>query len=73
MKKAYAVLMALMMMFSMNMVAFAAPSPTGTAIAQDGAEKSPKTGDLNILYVELAGAALAVTAAVAAKKSRKEA
>ena len=36
-------------------------------------EKSPKTGDQTLLYVELAGAALAVTAVVAKKRSAREA
>ena len=73
MKKVYAIITALVMLFSVNMAVCAAPSPTGTVIEDAGSEKSPKTGDMDILFVEMAGTALAVTAVVAAKKSRKEA
>ena len=73
MKKVYAIMAALMMLFSINMAVCAAPSPSGTPITEEATDKSPKTGDMNILFVEVAGAALAVTAVVAAKKAKAEA
>lgn len=68
-----AVAAAAVLMFSMSMTAFAVVSPTGTATTQESSGKSPKTGDENILYVELAGAALAVAAIAARKRSAQEA
>lgn len=58
---------AMMAIMSMGMTAFAVASPSGTATVASETAKSPKTGDINMLYVELAGVALAATA-VAAKK-----
>lgn len=73
MKKIYAIILAMVMMFSMSMTVYALPSPSGSSTDQEAGDDSPKTGDMSLLFVELAGAGLAVTAAVAAKKSRKEA
>lgn len=70
MKKLYAILLAAVMMFSMNVAVFAAESPSGTPIEEEGGTGSPKTGALDILFVELAGVGMAATAVVAAKKSR---
>ena len=69
MKKRLAIVVAsaMMVMMSMSMTAFAVSSPSGSATTSAEATKSPETGDMNLLFVELAGAALAVTA-VAAKK-----
>lgn len=60
---------AMMMVMSMGMTAFAVSSPSGTATAATETAKSPKTGDMNLLYVELAGVALAVTAVVSKKRA----
>lgn len=72
-KKICAIAVAMAMTFSMGMTVFAVTSPTGTATDQTAAERSPRTGDLNLLYVELTGVALAVTAVVAKKRSEQEA
>lgn len=73
MKKVYALILALVLMFSMSMTVFAEISPSGTTIEKEEGDHAPKTGEMNLLFVELAGAALGVTAVVAAKKSKKEA
>lgn len=70
MKKLYAILLAVVMMFSMNVAVFAAVSPSGTPIEEEGGSGSPKTGVIDIAFVELAGVGMAATAVVAAKKSR---
>ena len=70
MKKVYAVLLALVMRFSMNLTVFAAVSPSGTAIEEEGGTESPKTGAISLAFVELAGVGLAATVVVAAKKSK---
>ncbi len=63
----------IVMLYSLNMSALAVGSPGGTPTTETTVEKSPKTGDQTLLYVELAGAALAVTAVVAKKRSAREA
>lgn len=70
MKKIYAVLLAVVMMFSMNVAVFAAVSPSGTPIEDAGSTGSPKTGVIDVAFVELAGVGMAATAVLAAKKSR---
>ena len=71
MKKRLAIVAASVMLtvMSMGMTAFAVSSPSGTATTSATAGKSPKTGDMNMLYVELAGVAFAATAVAAKKRS----
>ena len=64
--------MALVLVFSIQVTAFAV-SPNGTPTEDEPGESSPKTGDMDILMIGLAGGACAVTAFAAAKKAKKEA
>lgn len=73
MKKFFAVIAAVIVtLCSVSIPTLAVNSPGGTPTTETTAEKSPKTGDQTLLYVELAGAAFAVTAVVAKKRSARE-
>lgn len=73
MRKKLAMIAASVMLVTagMGMNALAVSSPNGAATSAGAASTSPKTGDMNMLYVELAGAAFAVTAVAAKRRSKK--
>lgn len=72
MKKVIALVAAFVMMFSMATVTYAnVISPQGTSTTDSSSDKSPKTADAGILFVELAGAATAVVGVAAAKRARQ--
>lgn len=64
-------LLAGLVVFSSTTV-FAVKSPVATPVPGPGTDKSPETGDINMLGVEIAGLACAATALVATKR-RKDA
>ena len=70
MKKLYALLLAVVLVFAMNVTAFAAESPNGTPTEDEAGVSSPKTGDLSLITIGLAGGVCAVTSIAAFKKSR---
>ena len=72
MKKIYALILASVLMFSVSVPVCAnVISPSATPTENEAGPTSPKTGDLNFLYVGLAGITFAGTAVVAAVKSKK--
>lgn len=73
MKKVYALILTLMMLFSMSVMTSAEISPTGNKVTEEESDKSPKTGDMNIAVVGAAGVVCAAAAVAAAKKSRVQA
>lgn len=70
MKKLYAIVLAVALLFAMNVTVIAEISPSGTPTEEEAGKTSPKTGDISLITIGLTGGVCAVVSAVASKKSK---